>query len=112
MKYGPSFFIDRLYLKQPRFRRLVTRLLEGNSNRRIEVAGTTLTVNTVKEHGYLRASRLCRSSSLLRDELVILLNLAFILDDHDTFVDVGANVGLYTHTVRRLARISPGLRIY
>ena len=43
MKFTPGWFLDRFFIKQPRVRRFVTRLLEGDSDRRIDVFGTTLT---------------------------------------------------------------------
>jgi len=101
MKYSWNWLVDRFFIKQPRLRRAVTRVMEGDSDQSIEMFGTKLLVNTLKEHGYLRASRLCRKSSLLRDEIAILVNLAFVLSDNDTFVDIGANVGFYSHTMTR-----------
>lgn len=106
------YFIDRYFLKQPRLRRFVTRLLEGDKETDVPLLGTTLRVHSIKEHGYLRSSRLANSSALLREELPILINLAALLCDGDTFVDIGANVGVYSHTLSRLRKILPGLRFY
>jgi FkbM family methyltransferase len=106
------YFLDRYFIKQPRLRRFVTRMLAGDSDKKIEVIGTGLTVNTIKENGYLRASKLCRRSSLLKDEVAMLINLAFILDGRDTFVDVGANVGIFTHTFSRFRKVSPSLSVH
>lgn len=75
-----GWLLDRLFIKQPKFRRAVTRLVEGDSEKQIDVCGTKLIVNTIKEHGYLRASRLCQHSSLLRDELAVIINLALLLN--------------------------------
>ncbi|MGL4232446.1 MAG: FkbM family methyltransferase [Casimicrobium sp.] len=47
----------------------------------------------------------------MRDELPTLINLAALVNDLTTVVDVGANVGLYTHTFRRLRAIYPALSI-
>jgi FkbM family methyltransferase len=107
-----GWLIDRFFIKQPLLRRAVTRLLEGDCEKQVEVTGTKLTVHTIKEHGYLRASRLCRNSSLLRDELSVIINLSLLLNESDTFIDVGANVGFYTHTAARFAKLLPGMRVY
>lgn len=106
LKRASSFLFDRFFIKRPRLRRAVTRALFGDSDRFIEICGTRLRINTLRENGYLRASQLCQRSSLLRDELSVLVNLAFILEPGDTFVDVGANVGMYAHTIARLARLT------
>ncbi len=107
-----GWLLDRLFIKQPKFRRAVTRLLEGDSEKQIEVCGTKLVVNTIKENGYLRASRLCQHSSLLRDEIAIIIHIALLLNEGDTFIDIGANVGFYSHTVARFSKLFPNLRIY
>src|SRR4051812_41726584 len=87
-----SGLIDRYYIKQPKLRRAVTTLLEGDAPRKIALLGEEFTVSPVKEHGYLRASRLAARSSVFRDEVPILLSLASILPSADAFVDIGANV--------------------
>ena len=106
------YFIDRYFIKQPKLRRFVTRLLEGNKECDVEMLGTTVRVHSIKENGYLRASRIVKSSSLLRDELPVLLNLASLFCDGDTFVDCGANVGIYSVTLARMHRILPNTRYY
>jgi FkbM family methyltransferase len=100
-----KYWLDRLFIHQPRFRRFVTSLLEPDRDQTVTVAGTELLVNRRREHGYLRASRLIRKNGTLRDEIPVLMNLFAVLRDGDTFVDVGANVGLYTHSMARLARL-------
>jgi len=104
--------IDRYFIKQPRLRRLVSRMLEGDRDCEVEVLGTSLHINSIKEHGYLRASRLVRTSALLREEIPILLNLAALFSNGDTFVDVGANVGVYCLTFARYRRIYPRNIVY
>lgn len=107
-----SYFIDRYFLKQPRIRCFVTWLLEGNLDRDIQLLGACLRVNSIKEHGYLRSSRLAQKSTLLRDELPVIINLAALLNDGDTFVDIGANVGIFSLTLARIHNIKLGTRFY
>ena len=106
-----SFIREHFFIRRPRLRRAITKLIAGNSDREIQVLGTPLTINTIREHGYLRAARLIQRSTLLRYEVPVLINLAFLLNDGDTFVDVGANVGFYAHTVARFATLAQ-IRIY
>lgn len=40
------------------------------------------------------------------------MNLFAVIRDGDTFVDIGANAGLYTHSVSRLRNLYPNLKIY
>jgi FkbM family methyltransferase len=104
--------IDKYFIKQPRIRRFVTRLLEGDKNSEIELLGAKLRINSIKEHGYLRASRMANRGSLFRDEASVLVNLAWVLSSADTFVDAGANVGLFSHIVARFRKLNPALRVY
>ena len=103
---------DKYFIKQPRFRRWVTRVLEGDENVQIDLLGAKLTINSIKEHGYLRASRIAQRSSLFRDEVSVLINLAWMLNGADTFIDVGANVGLFSLVFARFRRIFPSLEIH
>ena len=105
-------FIDRYFIKQPKLRRLVTRLLEGDHTADVKLLGATVRVNSIKEHGYLRASRMAARSSLWQDETAVIINVASIFRDGDTFVDIGANVGIYSLTLARLHRLLPKTRFY
>ena len=104
--------IDKWFIKQPRLRLLVTRLLEKDRTDFVNVIGTTVFANSIKEHGYTRAQRLARRSSLLRDELPSMLNVAAVFSAGDTFVDVGANVGMWCCTMARLRRLHPRTAIW
>jgi FkbM family methyltransferase len=104
--------MDRLFFKQPWLRQFITTILEGNRDVRVSVLGTSMCINTVKEHGYLRASRLSASSCLLRDELPVIINLALLLQRGDSFVDVGANVGVFVGTLARMKRIVGDTNFY
>ncbi len=107
-----SYLLDRYFIKQPRLRRFFTWLLAGNTEKEIQLCGTPLTVHTIKENGYLRAWRKVQNSTFLRDELAVLINLSMLLGPQDTFVDVGANIGVYCHTVARFRHLMPELRVY
>ena len=88
--------VDKFFIKNPRLRRLVTSILETDRDLDIEMVGSLMRINSRREHGYLRAFRLSRSSAMLRDELATLMNLFSVVRDGDTFIDVGANVGDYS----------------
>jgi FkbM family methyltransferase len=102
---------DRYFIKQPRLRRVVTRLLYGSGDARVALAGAELVVNRALENGYARAAALCQNSSLLRDELPVLITLANLAGPGRTFVDVGANVGLFSVVFSRFTRIYPDFRV-
>lgn len=96
--------LDRYFIKQPRLRRWVTRLLYGDQDIEVVLFGCRFTINALRENGYLRAFRKSTHSSLLRDEAGTLLSLAGLLQPGDTFVDVGANIGLFSCTLSQRTR--------
>lgn len=106
-----SAIIDIYFIKQPKLRRFVTALLERNRDLDVAIAGTNLHINSHREHGYLRASRILKHNATLRDEYPVLMNFFSLIRDGDVFVDVGANVGLFTHSIARLTRLYPGLKL-
>ncbi len=99
--------IDRLFIKKPSIRRLVTRLIYGSGLRKVRLFGADITIHSLRENGYLRAWLKARYSSLFRDEISGLLALFQVLRPGDLFVDVGANIGIYSSVVSRL----PGVRV-
>lgn len=99
--------LDRYFNQNPRLRRFVTKLLEGDRDLTVQLLSAELRVNSVKEHGYLRASRLTRMSSMLRDEVPVLQTLAFFMGRADSFVDIGANVGVYCALLAKFRRLHP-----
>jgi FkbM family methyltransferase len=106
--------IDRYFIKQPRLRSIVTRMLYGEKDREVEIFGTMFLINALRENGYLRAAKKSDSSSLLKDEVSALISLALLLRPGDTFVDVGANIGIFCRTLSRI-NLFPGnhaLRFY
>jgi FkbM family methyltransferase len=102
-----SYLIDRFFIKKPWLRKRVTRWLYGTANARVRLFGADLTVNAARENGYLRAFRKAAYSSVFRDEVSGFLALAHVLREGDCFVDVGANIGLYSSVVARL----PGVKV-
>lgn len=107
-----GWLIDRLLLKRPRIRRWLTRLVEGDRDLDVQLMHTAIRVNTVREHGYVRAGRMMERSSFLNDEAPVLLALASILPWADGFVDVGANVGIHSKILHRLSVLYPQLRFF
>ena len=103
--------IDRYFIKQPRLRRFVTRMLVRNSQERVVLFGSHVTVHRRLEHGYWRAARLSRSSSLLQDELPVFIALAHFAGSGCTFVDAGANVGIYSIAMARFTRVYPDFHV-
>lgn len=105
-------FIDNYFIKQPRLRRFVTRLIYGSRLREVRLFGSSFVLHTVKENGYLRSARASSRLSLLRDEAPVLLSLANLLTDDCAFVDVGANIGLYSVLFSRFMRIHENFHIF
>ena len=103
--------LDRYFIKQPRLRRAATRAIYGKSDLPIRLFGAGLTINSELENGYLRASRNSKYVSLFRDEAAILVNLANLVSDDCTFVDVGANIGIFSAVMSRFARIRRNVRV-
>jgi len=105
-------FIDRCFLKQPLLRRFVTRVLAGTKEEKVVLLALKLQVHTAREHGYFRASKLSQTCSLFRDELPVLIHLAGLLQDGDTFLDVGANIGIFCVNIAGFRAVFPNLQVY
>jgi FkbM family methyltransferase len=93
--------------KYPRIRSLLTRLLIPARNIDIQLFGAMLRIDTRAEIGLWRAAAMAHDNVVFRDEVASLLNLALLLRPGDTFIDVGANVGLYTSVLSRLRHVFP-----
>lgn len=105
-------FIDKYYFKKPHLRRFLMKWYYGDKNKFIEVFNTRLFINSIKENGYLRAQNTGNKSSVFRDEVTILINLSNYISNDCTFIDIGANVGLYCSAFSRFQNIYPDLNIY
>jgi FkbM family methyltransferase len=104
--------IDRYFIKKPLIRRFITKLLAGDRERRVQLLAGAYMVHTVREHGFLRASRLAQACSLFRDEVPVLIHLAGLLRDGDTFLDIGANIGVFAASIAGFRAVFPDLKIY
>lgn len=102
-----SAVIDRLFIKSPRFRRFVTRAVYGDKDTAVRLFGSDIAVNSLRENGYLRASRKVRGSSFLEHEVSVMLTLALLCDRADIFVDAGANIGLFSIFLSRRTQFNP-----
>jgi len=113
--YGNRFFaylLGRFIIKKPRLRKFFTNLLVSDQDIDIELFGAPLRINKRKEIGYLNAYKQAKSSMVFRDESGALINLSLILEPTDTFVDVGANVGLYSSILSKLNYVYPKMKFY
>lgn len=104
-------FLDRNLIKRPRLRRLLTRSIYGSSQVQISLLGADIIINSELENGYLRAFHKAKWLSVFRDEASVLVNLANLIDDDCTFVDAGANVGIYSAVISRLAAVKRNLAV-
>lgn len=107
-----GYWVKKYFLEKPILRHWLTKLLEGDRDRNIELLGTRLRINSIKEHGYLRASRKAQFSSLFRDEVGTIISLALLLSPGDSFVDVGANVGVFVCTLARMRHLCNNISFY
>jgi FkbM family methyltransferase len=104
--------IDRYFLKQPLLRRFFTRILAGNREETVTLLAREYRIHTIREHGFLRASKLADTCSLYRDETSVLIHLAGLIGDGDTFLDIGANIGIFAVNIARLGSPYPNLKVY
>src|ERR1051326_2393727 len=107
-----AWALDQLFIKQPKLRRFVTRMVYGSSPVAVPLFGAELLIHSEFENGYLRAFRHSRSLSLFRDVASVLINLASLIEDDCSFLDIGANVGVYSAVIARLATLKKGLSVF
>ncbi|HEY2122854.1 MAG TPA: FkbM family methyltransferase [Chthoniobacterales bacterium] len=104
--------IDRYFLKQPAIRCFMTKLLVGSREESVNLLARNFCLHTVREHGFFRASKLAQTCSLFRDEIPVLIHLAGILNDGDTFLDIGANIGIFAVNIASFRNVFANLKIY
>jgi FkbM family methyltransferase len=103
---------DHIVNENPRLRMLLLDLFFPDRDQDIELCGSRLRINARKESGFLRAAKLAQSNWVLRHELGVLTTLACLLESTDTFVDIGANIGLYASLISRAGTAFPMMKFY
>jgi FkbM family methyltransferase len=111
MTINLTWLIDRFYNKSPKIRLLISKLLFGDKDIQVNLFGTNLIINTLRESGYFRAFKLAKSSSLIRDEVSILMTILSISRSNDTFVDVGANIGVFSSVVSQFSQLNRNINV-
>jgi FkbM family methyltransferase len=104
--------VDKYYIKKPRIRKMVSTLLYGNKSYEVSLFSTKLFINSIKENGYFWAWKYAQKSSVFKDEVSALITIAGLISENSTFIDVGANVGLFSSTMSRFQKIYPNMEIY
>ncbi len=102
----------RLVNNHPRLRSFLLRSIFPNREVDIELFGSRLRVNIREEVGYFNAYKVAQGSMVFRDESGALVTLALLLEPTDTFVDVGANVGLFSSVLVRAKHVFPHVEFY
>lgn len=104
------FIAWKTFQRFPSLRTSLTNVLVRDEDVDIELFGAKLCVNKRAEIGLWRAAQAADHNIVFRDEVASILNLAMLLQPGDVFVDIGANVGLYSALLSRLARVAQGNR--
>jgi FkbM family methyltransferase len=108
---------DRLRLIQkqinerPRLREWLTRLRHGAHDADVVLFRRKVRINALRENGYYRAARLAHANSLLRDETLVMQRISMMLGDGVTFVDVGANIGIFASVIADARRLFRDFRV-
>jgi FkbM family methyltransferase len=103
---------DKYFIKNPALREAVTKIVYGQKNKTVNLLGQVLEINSLKENGYYRASIASRKYSLFRDEAVVLQNISSLIRGNSTFVDVGANVGVYSSAIARISKLKDSVDVF
>ncbi len=109
LKLGAMF--DRILIRHPRLRELATKLFYRPGLVEVDLFQKRITIDRVKENGYYRASRAGSRLGLYRDEAIILQRLALFCQDDTTFVDVGANVGIFSCCLADIIKIRRNFKV-
>ena len=96
--------------RYPRLRTRLTKLVMPEREVDVQIFGAPLHINTREEIGLWRAAQIADRNIIFRDEAASLLNLAFLLQPGDVFIDIGANVGLYSSALSRYANLFPSTK--
>jgi FkbM family methyltransferase len=106
-----GYLVWRFILKKPRLRLWLQGMLYPHKTEFAKILGADIFIDTQKELGYYRAARNVRSNIVTWQEAPKQMALMTQIRAGTTFVDCGANVGLWSAQVGRMAAIVPGLRV-
>jgi FkbM family methyltransferase len=107
---GRNFAVHLFWVTVGRFpavRVWLTKLFVPSRDVDLQLFGAPLRINSREEIGLVRAGRQANTNIIFRDEVATLLNLSLLLQPGDVFVDIGANVGLYSSILSRFANAYP-----
>lgn len=96
---------------QPRVREFLMKRIYGNKDQFISLFQRPIWINTLLENGYYRAYKKTLSNSLLRDELVVFNRISLFIRADMTFVDIGANVGLFSSVFADVKRLYGSFKV-
>lgn len=102
----------RVLFRNPGLRLAVTKLLVRPRERHVDLLGARLLIHSLREIGYWRAAKAQQAAVVLRDEVPSLLALCGLCGPGTTFVDAGANVGLFTAVIAPLRQVHAGLTLH
>jgi FkbM family methyltransferase len=103
--------IQKQINERPRLREWLTRLRHGARDVDVILFKRKVRINALRENGYYRASRLAHANSLLRDETLVMQRVSMMLGDGVTFVDVGANIGIFSSVIADAQRLFRDFRV-
>jgi len=87
-------------------------LLFRDQNIQTSIFDTPLIINILRENGYYRAAKMSQQSSLLRDEVSIPLIISHLIENNCIFIDIGANIGLFSSIFSRYQNLLNNFTIY
>ena len=103
--------IQKQINERPRLREWLTRLRHGARDVDVVLFKRKVRINALRENGYYRASQLAHANSLLRDETLVMQRVSMMLGDGVTFVDVGANIGIFSAVIADAQRLFRDFRV-
>lgn len=103
--------IQKQINERPRLREWLTRLRHGARDLDVVLFKRKVRINVLRENGYYRASRLAHANSLLRDETLVMQRVSMMLGDGVTFVDIGANIGIFSSVIADAQRLFRDFRV-
>ena len=85
--------------------------MRPNKEKWVTVGIAPVWIHCQEESGLYRAEKLQARVWAFRNEMPMIMVLMSLLRPHSTFVDCGANVGLWSANVAAMSPIVPGLRV-